>query len=400
MPGKLEMVSEKVARLPVYAVAEIARVKRRLISRGVDVIDLGVGDPDFSPPQIAVDALVEALRDPAMSRYGFQQGLPAFRESVSAYMKRRFGIDMDPVEEVLPLIGSKEGLAHLALGILNPGDVCVIPDPGYPAYIGGGTFAGADLELYPLREDQDFLLELETIGAARLAKTRLVYLNYPNNPTGAIAPRDYLKRIIDLCSRYGIILAYDNPYCELTYDGYVAPSIFEIEGAREVAVEFHSFSKSFGMTGWRLAWACGSMDLLEPLWRTKTYIDAGPFLALQQAGSAVIDAAEECMAPVKMAFAERRTTLLDAFASHGFTSPEPRGAMYLWVPIPENTRSADLASSLLENEGVAVLAGSALGDGGEGFMRLSFACGPDRLREGVGRIVAGFNRLGIGFAHA
>ena len=203
---------------------------------------------------------------------------------------------------------------------------------------------------------------------------------------------------MEICAKYGILLAYDNPYCELTYDDYVAPSIFEIEGAREVALEFHSFSKSFGMTGWRLSWACGDSDLLEPLRRTKTYMDTGPFLALQKAGAAVIDAAEECMAPVKKAFGERRAALLEAFASHGFASPEPRGSMYLWIPIPKNIRSADLANTLLENEGVAVLAGSALGEGGDGYIRLSFAQGPDRLREGVARIVAGFERLGIGIA--
>jgi LL-diaminopimelate aminotransferase len=392
------MASGRIDRLPAYAVAEIAKTKQKLVSQGVDVIDLGVGDPDFAPPRIAVEALSEALRDPAMSRYGFQQGLPQFRESVAAYMQRRFEVETDPSDEVLPLIGSKEGLAHLALATLNPGDVCVIPDPGYPAYIGGATFADADIELYQLRQDMDFLVELETLGADRLSRTRLVYLNYPNNPTGASAPREYLERTVEICAKYGTLLAFDNPYCELTYDDYVAPSIFEIEGAREVALEFHSFSKSFGMTGWRLGWACGNADLLEPLRRIKTYMDTGPFLALQKAGAAVIDASEACVAPVKKAFSERRAALLEAFASHDYALTEPQGAMYLWIPIPDNVRSAELANSLLENEGVAVLAGSALGEGGEGFVRISFAFGPDRLREGVARIVAGFERLGISLA--
>ncbi len=390
------MASKKVGQLPKYAVAEMAAIKSRLLAEGIDVIDLGVGDADFAPPRIAVDALKNALLDPAMSRYSFQQGLPAFRESVAGYMKRRFDVVIDSADEVLPLIGSKEGLAHLALSLLDPGDACVVPDPGYPAYVGGATFAGADIELYRLRADEEFLVELETLGEQRLSRTKLVYLNYPNNPTGAIAERSYLKRTIDICARYGIILAYDNPYVELTYDGYVAPSIFEIEGAREVALEFHSFSKSFAMTGWRLGWVCGSGDLLEPLRRTKTYMDTGPFLALQKAGAVVIDAAEDCVAPVLGAFTERRAALLDAFTKEGIVSPEPRGGMYLWVPVPGQITSADLAASLLENEGVAVLAGSALGAGGEGFIRLSFACGPKRLREAVARIAVGLQRLGIG----
>src|SRR6266571_5314886 len=247
--------SKRVALLPTYPMAELPAIKRRLIEQGVDVIDVGAGDADFPPPEVAVKALTRALQDPAMSRYGFQLGLPGFRESAAAYMQRRFGVSVDPFKELHPLLGSKEGIAYFATAVLNPGDVAIVPVPGYAVYHGGTVLADAEPYLYNLTPRTDFLLELDEIPRDVLKRTKLVYLNYPNNPTAAVAPREYLERVIAACRKHDLVLAYDNPYCEVTFDGYVAPSVFEIPGAMDVAVEFHSLSKSFCMTGWRLGGA-------------------------------------------------------------------------------------------------------------------------------------------------
>src|SRR5438477_80088 len=272
--------------------AEIPAIKRRLLERGVDVIDLGAGDADFAPPAVAIDTLARAVRDPAMSRYPFQLGLPVFREAAAAYLRRRFGARFDPFSELHPLIGSKEGIAHLAMALLDPGDVAIVPEPGYAVYEGGTVLAGGEPYRYPLIPEAGFLLELSDLPADVVRRTKLVYLNYPNTHTAAVAPRDYLARTVEFCRRHGIVIAYDNPYCEITFDGYVAPSIFEIAGAREVAVEFHSLSKTFCMTGWRLAWAVARPELIAALARVKNYVDTGAFLAVQAAGAAVLPQAE------------------------------------------------------------------------------------------------------------
>ena len=243
--------TNRLQSLPAYPLARIPQRKRELIAKGVDVIDLGAGDADLAPPPAAVAALAEAARDPAMSRYGFGLGLPAFREATVTYMKERFGHAFDPLAEIVPLLGSKEGLSHLALAYVQQGDATIVPDPGYNAYRGGTVLADGEAFLYPITPRTKFLVELDEVPADVLARTRILYLNYPNNPTGAIAPMEYLQRVVRTCRERDIVLVYDNPYCEMTFDGYVAPSIFDVEGAREIAIEFHSLSKTFNMTGWR-----------------------------------------------------------------------------------------------------------------------------------------------------
>lgn len=386
--------SRRLDRLPPYAVAELAVIKQRLLAGGVDVIDLSAGDADMPPPPPAVDAIARAVRDPAMSRYAYQVGLRAFRESATRYMERRFGARFDPTDEVLPLIGSKEGLAHLALAFVNPGDACVLPDPGYPAYLGGAVVADAAIVQVPLRPENGFLLELGELTSAQLASARLVYLNYPNNPTAAVAPRDYLERTVEMCRRNGILLAYDNPYCEITFDGYRAPSIFEIDGARDCAIEFHSVSKSFSMTGWRLAWAVGRAELIAPLRKLKSWVDTGVFLAVQQAGAAVLDRAEALIEPLVTELALRRDVVAEALGALGFTVQRPTATMYLWVRLPEGVGAAAFATELLEQQGVVTMPGTAFGEGGEGFFRIALTVPSDRLREGVQRIGAVLERRG------
>ena len=378
--------SKRVAQLPIYPMAELPAIKRRLIAQGVDLIDVGAGDADFAPPRVAVEALARAAQDPAMSRYAFQLGLPAFREAAADYMRRRFGLSIDPFTELHPLLGSKEGIAHLAAAVLNPGDVAIVPVPGYAVYHGGTVLADAEPYLYDLTPRTDFLLELEEIPADVLKRAKLVYLNYPNNPTAAVASREYLERTVALCRRHDIVLAYDNPYCEVTFDGYVAPSIFEIPGAKEIAVEFHSLSKSFCMTGWRLGWAVGRADRIAALAKVKNYVDTGAFLPVQAAGAEVLKQAEKLAAGYVAQFKERRDAIMRALRSNGFEAETPRATMYVWIPLPEGLSSAAFQKRALEEVGVVTLPGSAFGAGADGFFRIAMTVGTPRLIEAAERL--------------
>jgi LL-diaminopimelate aminotransferase len=372
--------------LPGYPLAKIPSIKRRLIEAGIDVIDLGAGDSDGVPAQGTRDALVNAMDREPLHKYGFQQGLPDFRRAAADWVARRFGQRFDPVTELLPLIGSKEGLAHLAFAVVDPGDVVIVPEPGYQAYIGGALLAGAVPHIVPLRADRDFLLELDEIEPEVLARTRLVYVNYPNNPTAAIAPRDYLERLVAACRRHDIVLAYDNPYCDITFDGYIAPSIFEVEGARDVAVEFFSMSKSFKMTGWRVGFAVGNAELIGALSKVKSYVDTGSFQALQAASAWTLDHAEELIPPLVDELTRRRDATVSALRDIGLPVDPPRGAMYLWVPLPPGIASAEFATRALEEEGVVVLPGSGFGASGEGFFRIALTVAPERLQQAVTRL--------------
>jgi LL-diaminopimelate aminotransferase len=378
--------SKRLSRLPTYPMAELPAIKRRLIQQGVDVIDLGAGDADFPAPDVAVQALTRAVQDPAMSRYAFQLGLPAFREAAAAYMQRRFGVNVDPFKELHPILGSKEGIAHLATTLLDPGDVAIVPVPGYAIYHGGTVLADGEPYLYDLTPRTDFLLELDEIPAAVLKRAKLVYLNYPNNPTAAVAPREYLERTIAACRRHDIVLAYDNPYCEITFDGYVAPSIFEIPGAMDVAVEFHSMSKSFCMTGWRLGWAVGRADRIAALGRVKNYVDMGAFLAVQAAGAAVLKQAEPLAAGYAAQFKERRDAILPALRANGFDVEAPRATMYVWIPLPDGLASAAFQKRAIEDVGVVTLPGSAFGASADGFFRVALTVPTPRLIEASERL--------------
>ena len=389
----MPLKSSRYARLPEYLLASIPQKKRDLAARGVDVIDLGAGDADLAPPVEAVAALERAAHDPAMSRYGFGAGLPAFREAVSRFMHRRFGVSADPMREVVPLIGSKEGIAHLALAYLDEGDVAIIPEPGYLAYLGGTLLADRTPHVVPLDPRADFLVELDQVPGDVLTRTKLLHLNYPNNPTAAIAPRDYLERVVRQCRERDILLAYDNAYSELAYDGYRPPSIFEIDGARDVAIEFHSLSKTYNMTGWRCGWAVARPEIASVLAKVKSFLDTGTFMAVQAAGAAALDAWERFVPDNVRTFAERRDAAVEAFRAAGFACETPRATMYLWLPLPAGVPSAAFAERLLNEEGVVVLPGSSFGAGGEGFFRVSFITSPARIAqaaERAGRVLESF----------
>jgi LL-diaminopimelate aminotransferase len=385
MSGSIPL-SARLAQLPGYPLAEVPAIKRRLLEQGIDVIDLGAGDADYPPPAEVIAAMQSAVADPALSKYGFQQGLSEFRRAASDWMARRFDVRFHPHEELLPLIGSKEGLAHLPFAVLNPGDVAIVPEPGYQAYFGGTTLAGGEPYVQPLTRRTRFLVELAEVPEPVLRRTRLLFLNYPNNPTTAVAPMEYLERTVALCRKHGIVIAYDNPYCELTFDGYRAPSIFQIAGARDMAVEFFSMSKSFSMTGWRLGWAAGSPRLIQALTKVKNYVDTGPFLATQRAAVVALDHAEALIAPNVQELHRRRDAGVAALRRAGFSVETPKATMYLWVELPSGLASAQFARRALEGHGVVVLPGSAFGPGGEGFFRIALTVGSERLVEAVSRL--------------
>jgi LL-diaminopimelate aminotransferase len=375
----------RFATLPEYPLAKIPQKKRQLLERGVDVIDLGAGDADLAPPAAALLRMKEAVYEPHLSRYGFGLGYVPYREAVSAWMQTRFGARFDPMTEVVPLIGSKEGISHLALAYLEPGAVGIIPEPGYNSYQGGTLLGSGEPYRYALRPRTDFLVELDEIPDDVLRRARILYLNYPNNPTAAVAPVEYLERVVRTCRERDILLVYDNAYSELAFDGYVPPSIFEIEGAREVAIEFHSLSKTYNMTGWRCGWAVSRPEVASTLAKVKSFVDTGQFMAIQAAGVAALESWAEFVPKNVAVFRERRDAAVAAFRRAGFECEVPRATMYLWIKLPEGIPSASFADRLLEEQGVVVMAGSAFGAGGEGFFRVSFITSPARIAEAAQR---------------
>jgi len=386
-------LSPRFTSLPDYPLASIPLKKRELLARGVDVIDLGAGDADLPAPPAALERMRAAVGEPALSRYGFGLGYPPYREAAAAWMQKRFGVQFDPYREIVPLIGSKEGLSHLAFGYLNHGDVAIVPEPGYNSYMGGTLLSDATKYSYALRPRTQFLVDLDEIPKDVLARTRILYLNYPNNPTAATAPLSYLEDIVRRCRELDILLVYDNAYSELAYDGYVPPSIFEVDGAREVAIEFHSLSKTYNMTGWRCGWAAARPEVAGTLAKVKSFIDTGQFMAVQAAGVAAIESWAQFVPGNVAIFKERRDAAVTAFREAGFACEIPRAAMYLWIPLPEGVASADFGDRLLQQEGVIVMPGSAFGPGGEGFFRVSFIVPPERMREAArraGRVLASF----------
>ncbi len=383
--------ADRFRTLPAYPMAHVPVRKRELLAAGRDVIDLGPGDADLPPPPAAVEALRRALDESAMHRYGFGLGHVPFREAVAAWMQRRFGLAFDPTTEICPLIGSKEGIVHLASAYLQRGEVAVVPEPGYLAYLGGTLLNEAEVYAYPIRPRTQFLVELEELPEDVLRRTKLVFLNYPNNPTAAVAPRDYLERVVRLCRERDILIAYDNAYSEIAFDGYVPPSIFEVRGARDVAVEFHSLSKTYNMTGWRLGWAAGGAEVIGALAKVKSFIDTGSFMAVQAAGVAALESWAEFVPANVATFRERRDAGVEAFRAAGFACESPRAAMYLWLEVPDGIPSRAFTDRLMDDEALITIAGSSFGAGGEGFFRVSLIVPPERMREAAlraGRVLA------------
>jgi LL-diaminopimelate aminotransferase len=379
-------LSQRFQSLPPYPLADVPALKRDLRAKGVDIIDLGVGDADLPPPPAAVEAMRASVMDPANSRYSFQLGLPAFREEIARWMGSRFGVNLDPFRGILPLLGSKEGIFHLPFAVLDPGDVAIIPDPGYQAYLGGTLFSGGEPYIVPLRPEHDFLIPLGEIPADIARRARILYLNYPNNPTTAAAPWSYLEEAVDFCRTHEIVLAYDNAYSEVAFDGYRPPSILEIDGAADVVIEFHSLSKTYNMTGWRVGWAAGNESLIGALNRVKSFADTGVPFTIQHGALAALQTHEEWLPGNLETFRRRRDAAVDVLRAGGFEVARPNATMYIWVPLPRGLTSEAFARRLLLEEGVAVLPGSALGEGGENFFRIALTVPEARIREAAERI--------------
>jgi LL-diaminopimelate aminotransferase len=378
--------AKRIERLPPYLFAEIDRMVSEARARGADIISFGVGDPDLPTPPHIVDALVAAARDPATHRYPAYTGMPAFRESIAAWYERRFGVKLDPQEEVQPLVGSKEGIFHLPVAFVDPGDVALVPDPGYPVYETGTILAHGEPVLLPLLESNEFKPDLTSIPPNVLDKARVLWLNYPSNPTAACVDIDLFAEAVELCRANDILLAHDAAYTEITFDGYVAPTVLQVPGAMECAVEFHSLSKTFNMTGWRIGWVAGASKAIEAVKRLKTNIDSGIFDAVQMAGIAALEGPVDFLERTVDTYRRRRDLLCDGLKSMGIVVEPPRGSIYVWVPVPEGHTSESFTTYLLDEADLVVAPGNGYGPTGEGFVRFSLTLGDDRLEEGVERL--------------
>lgn len=377
---------ERLTKLPPYLFVEVDRRKRELVSKGKDVVDLGVGDPDLATPNVIIEALAEAARDPRNHRYALDAGLPELRESFAAWFLQRFKVKLDPYEEILPLLGSKEGIAHLPLAVLNVGDVALVPDPCYPVYKSATHLAGGVPHLLPLLESQEFLPDFSSIDALTLEKSRLLFLNYPNNPTSACASREFFERAVAFAQEHGILIAQDAAYSEITFDGYVAPSILEVGRAKEVAVEFHSLSKTYNMTGWRIGFAVGNREALRLLAKVKSNIDSGIFQAVQLAGKCALEKGRKAFEASLAVYQRRRDLFVSGLSRLGWQVPTPKATFYVWIPVPPGYTSQELALKLLEEAQIVVTPGNGFGPNGEGYVRASLTIAETRLEEALKRI--------------
>jgi LL-diaminopimelate aminotransferase len=373
--------AQRLDQVPPYLFAELERKIEERERAGIDVISLGIGDPDLPTPEPVIEALTRAARDPSTHQYPSNRGTSAFREAVSDFYDRRFGVAIDPDTEVIPVLGGKEGVAHIALATLDPGDTALAPDPGYPPYTSGPLFSGANVEYLPLVEENGFLPDLEHAPAGRL-----LFLNYPNNPTGATAEVDFFSLAVGLARDRGWIVVHDNAYSEITFDGYRAPSFLEAEGAKEVGVEIYSLSKGWNMTGWRAGWIAGNSEIVERYRQLKTNLDSGMWEAVQAAAVAALTEAADFPREMSAVYERRRDLVTEALREIGLDVTPPRATPYLWARVPEGHSSASFTELVLEQANVVVAPGPAYGPSGEGYVRLSLTVPDDRLEEAVSRI--------------
>ena len=378
----------RIEKLPPYLFAEIDKKIREALDKGVDVIKLGIGDPDRPTPGYIVERMQEEVTLPRNHSYPPDEGLMEFREAVSRYYKRRFGVELDPQKEVLPLIGSKEGIAHISACFIAPGDVNLVPDPGYPVYGIGTLFAGGETYRMPLLEENGYLPDFSLIPEETARRARLMFLNYPNNPTGAVAEIDFFEKAVEFAKKHDVVVCHDSAYLEISFNGYRPVSFLEASGARECGIEFGSLSKPFNMTGWRVGYAVGSAEVLEALYRYKTNIDSGNFKAVQFAGVEALDnpKAQEHIESMQLVYQERRDVVVEALKEAGWTVTAPKASFYVWAPVPQGYTSKDFVSYLLEKTGVVVTPGSGFGEYGEGYFRIALTVEVDRLKEAMDRI--------------
>jgi LL-diaminopimelate aminotransferase len=379
-------LAKRLDGLPPYLFAEIDKVKDEIRRQGVDLISLGIGDPDLPTPPHIVHALQAAAEKIANHQYPPYEGTQTFRSAVAQWYQRRFGVNLDPATEVLSLIGSKEGIGHLPLAYINPGDAVLVPDPGYPVYHAGTVFAGGEPVVMPLRASNGFLPDLKAVAPEHARRAKLMFLNYPNNPTAAVAPREFLEDVVEFAHRHHIIVCHDAAYSEVAFGGYRPLSFLEVDGAREVGIEMHSLSKTYNMTGWRVGFAVGDAQLLAGLATIKTNLDSGVFMAVQDAAVAALTGPDECVEEMRRIYQRRQEITLAGLKEIGLQAERPHATFYLWVPVPPQYTSSELTTRMIREAGVVPTPGIGFGAHGEGFIRLSLTVDDHRIQEAIERL--------------
>ncbi|GAB1401263.1 LL-diaminopimelate aminotransferase [Elusimicrobiota bacterium] len=377
--------NDKLKKLPPYLFIEIDRKKKEAISRGADIIALGVGDPDMPTPEHIIKAGQEALSRSANHQYPFGAGMLSFRTAITDWYKSRFNVELNPADEVCTLIGSKEGIGHIHLGFINPGDVVLIPEPGYPVYNTGTIFTDGVPYFMPLIEKNNFLPDLDAIPQDILKKAKIIFINYPNNPTSAVAPKEFLVKLVDFAKKNNIIVAYDNAYSEMYYEEKPM-SFLEIPGAKEVGVEFHSLSKTYNMTGWRIAWVCGNKDIVAGIAKVKDNYDSGAFQAVQEAGICALTSSQDCVEDMRKMYKERRDVLCDGLSKLGWQITKPKATFYVWAKIPKGYTSAQVVGKLLDECAIVCTPGNGMGVSGEGYVRFALTVPVPRIKQALERI--------------
>jgi len=385
MPIKVEL-ADRLKSLPPYLFARIDEMKEEALSKGVDLIDISIGDPDLPTPAHIVDAMKKAVEKPEHHRYPSYAGMLSYREAVAQWYERRFNVKLDPAEEVLSLIGSKEGIGHIPLAFINPGDVVLCPSPAYPVYSIGTLFAGGEPYFMPLKEENHFFPDFSSIPGDILKRAKMMFLNYPNNPTSQTASVEFFKEAIEFAVRHNIIICHDNAYSELYFDGKRPISFLEVEGAMDVGVEFHSLSKTYNMTGWRIGFVCGNKEVIAGLGKIKTNIDSGIFQAIQEAAIVALRSDEGILDDIRSIYQERRDILIDGLSSIGLKVNKPDATFYIWAKVPEGYTSESFTIHLLDKAGILGTPGNGFGEPGEGYIRFALTVSAERLKEAVERI--------------
>ncbi|MFO0779859.1 MAG: LL-diaminopimelate aminotransferase [Nitrospira sp.] len=379
-------VATRIKTLPPYLFAAIDKMKQEAIARGVDIINLGIGDPDLPTPMPIIESLAKAAKDPKHHQYPSYEGMLSFRKAVADWYKRRFNVTLDPANEVLTLIGSKEGIGHIHLAFVDPGDIVLVPSPGYPVYPVGTSFCGGQSQIMPLTKANGFLPDLTAIPKDVAKKAKLMWLNSPNNPTSVIMTKDYFKRVVDFAQEHQVIVCHDAAYSEIYYDGKRPASFMEVEGAKDVGVEFHSLSKTYNMTGWRIGFVVGNKDVLAGLGKVKSNLDSGCFEAVQEAGITALGLDDSVTDSIRRIYQERRDTLIPGLKQLGLEVDAPPAAFYIWVTVPKGYTSTSFTAHLLEKAGIVTTPGNGFGAPGEGYIRMTVCTTKERLAEAVERI--------------
>ncbi len=379
-------LATRIKTLPPYLFAAIDEMKQKAVARGVDIINLGIGDPDLPTPAPIIERMQQAVANPKHHQYPSYEGMPAFRQAVADWYKRRFSVSLDPASEVLALIGSKEGIGHMPLAFVDPGDVVLVPSPGYPVYPVGTSFAGGVSHIMPLRKENGFLPDLNAISKDVAKRAKLMWINSPNNPTSVVADKEFFKRVVAFAQEHQIIVCHDAAYSEIYFDGRRPASFLEVEGAKEVGVEFHSLSKTFSMTGWRIGFAVGHKQIIAGLGKVKSNLDSGVFQAVQEAGIMALNSDEQLTQRLRQTYQERRDVLIPGLQKLGLDVEMTRAAFYVWVTVPKGYDSTSFTAHLLERAGIVTAPGNGFGQPGEGYIRMTLTTVKDRLAEAIERI--------------